>query len=137
MKKILGFAAGVILCLPLVGVTTMVADAETTVGAMALKLAESMELTAPDGGFDAKSAVVALSEAGIVIDGDVNARLVEGDVVDTLNQLGLNLTTSTPGATVAASRLDDVISAFKTQPFSSVEATKTKTKTKKVKGSPK
>ena len=137
MKKIVGFAAGVILCLPLVGLTTMVADSEYSVGEFAVSLANSLDLKAPPAGFDAASAALALREAGVEIGGDLKGELREADMVDALNQLGLNVMTSTPGDAVSQTKANQILKAYSLSPqgFSRTEATKTKTK--KVKGSPK
>lgn len=110
MKRIFGFALGSVLCLALAGVAAMAAD--YTVGDFAVKMATTMNLTAPQGGFNAETAAVALREAGVVLKGELKGELKEADVVAALSQLGLNLTTTTPDRNVSQARADQILKAF-------------------------
>jgi hypothetical protein len=86
----------------------------------------------------AVGAIAALKNAGVEIDGDLDSELTEAAVVDALNQLGLNLTTSIPDGTVSQATANQLLANFGLKDgaqFSRTEATKTKTK--KPKASPK
>ncbi len=140
MKKVVGFVVGLILCLPLVGITAMVTDSTYTVGEFAVVLANSLDLAPPAEGFDSETALATLGEAGVALDRDAGAALTEAAVVDALNQLGLNVTTSSPGATVSQSTANQLLASFGLKgpaSFVKAEKTKTKGKTKKPKASPK
>ena len=111
MKRLAGFALGTVLCLALAS-GTMAAEKNFTVGDFAVQMAAAMKLEAPQGGFDAKTASVALREAGVVLEGDLAKALQEDDVVGALSQLGLTLTTSTPDRAVSQTRAADILKTF-------------------------
>ena len=137
MKKIIGFAVGVILCLPLVGITANLDAAHYNLGEFVVDLAGTLNVDS-EGDLDAEAAIAALKNAGVEIDGDLDSELTEAAVVDALNQLGLNLTTSIPDGTVSQATANQLLANFGLKDgaqFSRTEATKTKTK--KPKASPK
>ena len=109
MKRILGFAVGSVLCLALVGVPASAADSEATVGDFAVSLAK-MVTKRPS--FTEKDAVALLGQMGIELQGNVDEALKQGFVVDALNQLGANLTTSNPEQPMTGSDADQIIRLF-------------------------
>ena len=140
MKKVVGFVAGLVLCLPLVGIAAMVTDSAYTVGEFAVVLASSLDLAPPEEGFDSETALATLNAAGVALDQDPDAALTEAAVVDALNQLGLNVTTSSPDTAVSRSTANQVLASFGLKgpgSFVKAEKTKSKSKTKKPKASPK
>lgn len=108
MKRILGFALGLMLCTGL----AVAADSPFTVGDFAVKMAKAMDLAAPEEGFNADSALTALRDAGVELKGDLGGELKEAELVQVLEQLGLDVTTSNPDRVVSSDRADSILSAF-------------------------
>jgi len=65
-----------------------------TVGDLAVRMAHDLGIAAPE--VKPVDASAALAARGITITGDLTRPLLEKDVTEILNQLGLNLTTSRP-----------------------------------------
>ena len=98
MKRILGFALGTVLCLTLATAGVMAEDSPYTVGDLAVRLAK---MVTDKADYTPEGAVEILGQVGVDLDGDLNERVTEAYLVGTFNQLGTNLSTSSPDRQVS------------------------------------
>ena len=119
MKRILGFALGVALCVTLAATTTMAADSPYTVGDLAVRLAK---MVTDKPGYTPEGAVEVLGRLGVELKGNLDDRVTEAYLVDAFNQLGTNLTTSNPGRAVTGDEAKKVFQMFD-HGLAAVEAT--------------
>ncbi len=117
MKRFLRALLGTAMCLCLASAVTLAApgrDAQrtshvVTVGDFAVQLAKAVTgrtVASPE------SAAASLRDSGIVVRGNLNRPLTQGDVVNLLSQAGIRVTAKDPGQQVDKGRAQDIISTF-------------------------
>jgi hypothetical protein len=108
MKRIKALVLGSILCLALAGLT-VASEAEVyTVGDFAVNLAKMVTNKAD---YTPEEATAYLRELGVDL-GELDATVDEQLFVDTLNELGISLTTANPGREVTQPNADQVFRMF-------------------------
>ena len=107
-KSILAFAVAALIAVPAFAAPAASAKpADVTLGDFAVRLAVNLG-TKPA---DAKAAVETLRTRGAKItEGDLNARLTEGAAARILGDLGVTVTTTTPGKSLSSGRADQLLS---------------------------
>jgi hypothetical protein len=90
-----------------------------TVGDLAVRLAGRLALPVPEPG--PEPARAALLVRGIEIEGDLDRRLLEGDLVDVLNQMDLHLITSWRDRPVDSEKIDLVLGMLRLPPAAATQ----------------
>ena len=117
MKRFLQALLGTGMCLCLASAVTLAAPGRdtqrtshvVTVGDFAMQLAKAVTgrtVASPE------SAAAFLRDSGIVIRGNLNRSLTQGDVVNLLSQAGIKVTAKDPSQPVDKGRADTIISTF-------------------------
>lgn len=105
MKRRVSMVLIALLCLGFAGASLAAeSDAAATVGEFAVRLATMVT----DKEYAPEGALKVLADAGVKLDGDLSDELTEATMAGVLNQLGYNLTTSTPENTVSLQQLMQV-----------------------------
>lgn len=113
MKRVLRAFLGSALCLCLASAVALAAPssngaAHMKVGEFAVLMAKAMNLPAES----VDAAVRSLQGANVRVAGGHDKDLVEGDLINLLSQIGINVTTSDPARKVTKDRAGEIVGAF-------------------------
>ena len=94
--------------------TAQAASPTLTLGEFVIKVATTLKLQAPAGGFTPESAAWALVGKGVKVRPELNTPLTEQDAVSVLVGLGYKIRTVTPSRVMTQDRVNILIETFLT-----------------------